>query len=175
MNKKNLTIVIAALLLGAFIFGAVGTTYAQETTPEVEEVLPEPTVTRRGFGYRSQIRVEEGEEFSFGPSDGTCDGEALGFGPGDGTCDLDGDGIPDQLRLRDGSGVGQQYGMAQGKGAGLGQGGMGQGIGTGTGVGYGAGQGAGMGRGAGGAGLGMGPGEGFGDGEGLHDGSCIDD
>ena len=59
MNKKNLTIVIAALLLGAFIFGAVGTTYAQETTPEVEEVLPEPTVTRRGFGYRSQIRVEE--------------------------------------------------------------------------------------------------------------------
>jgi len=178
MNKKNLTIVIVALLLGAIIFGAAGTAYAQTSEPEAEEVLPVPVVNRKGYGYRNQIQVEDGEEFSFGPGDGTCDGEALGFGPGDGTCDADGDGIPDQLRLRDGSAAGNQYGMGKGQGAGMGQAaGMGQGagLGTGTGEGYGAGAGMGAGRGAGGSGLGMGPGEGLGDGLGTHDGSCLDD
>jgi hypothetical protein len=172
MNKKNLTIVIVALILGAIIFGAAGTAYAQTSTPEVEEVLPAPVVNRHGYGYRYQIQVEDGEEFSFGPCDGTCDGEALGFGPGDGTCDADGDGIPDQLRLRDGSAAGNQYGMGKGQGAGMG---LGAGMGTGTGQGYGAGAGMGAGRGAGGSGLGMGPGEGLGDGLGTHDGSCLDD
>jgi len=176
MNKKGLTIVITALVLGVFVFGMAGGVFAQSETPEVEtteESLTAPVVTRkaygRGYQYRQEIIGEEGEvPLGFGPGDGTCDGEALGFGPGDGTCDLDGDGEPDQLRLQDGTGEGMKYGMGQGAG-------LGQGLGTGTGANYGAGQGAGNGRGAGGAGLGMGPGEGLYDGEGLHDGSCIDD
>lgn len=174
MNKKGLTIVITALVLGVFVFGMAGGVFAQSDSPEVEtteESLSAPIVTRKAYGRGNQIRQEiSGEEgdlqYGFGPGDGTCDGEALGFGPGDGTCD----GDPIQQRLQDGTAAGSQYGKGQGQGAGLGQG-----LGTGTGENYGAGEGAGKGRGAGGAGLGMGPGEGLGDGEGLHDGSCIND
>ena len=111
MKKKNLSIVIVALMLGVLVFGIAGSAYAQTTTPETEEALPVPQVTRRGFGR------------GMGVCDGTCDADGDGipdqlrleegsiirnqignsFGPGDGTCDADGDGIPDQLRLRDGS------------------------------------------------------------------------
>lgn len=176
MNKKGLTIVITALVLGVFVFGMAGGVFAQtDDTPEVEateESLTAPVVTRKAYGRgnqnRQEISLEEGDmQYGFGPGDGTCDGEALGFGPGDGTCD----GEPIQQRLQDGTGAGSQYGMGQG--AGLGQG-LGAG-GVGTGQGQAAGTGFGAGRGAGGNGAGAGPGQGLGDGLGLHDGSCIND
>lgn len=172
MNKKRLMIVMSALLIGAMILGLAGSVYAQTDTPAVEtENLPAPAVNRGGRGTFC---------------DGTCDADGdgapdhwqsgengelqygYGYGLGDGSCDADGDGIPDQLRLRDGSGDGNQYGQGNGNGQGAGNG-------TGTGMGYGAGQGAGAGRGAGGTSLGMGPGQGLGNGQGLHDGSCLDD
>ncbi|NLC13272.1 MAG: PTS system mannose/fructose/sorbose family transporter subunit IID, partial [Chloroflexi bacterium] len=113
MKKKNLSIVIIALMLGVLVFGIAGSAYAQTTPPEAEETLPAPQVNRRGFGR------------GLGVCDGTCDADGdgipdqlrlrdgselggqfgYGFGPGDGTCDADGDGVPDQLRLRDGSGT----------------------------------------------------------------------
>lgn len=168
MNKKSLTIVITALVLGVFVFGMVGGVFAQTDTPEVEaeESLSVPIVTRKAYGRGNQIRqeisLEEGDmQYGFGPGDGTCDGEALGFGPGDGTCD----GEPIQQRLQDGTAAGSQYGMGQGFGAG----------GVGNGQGQAAGTGFGAGRGAGGNGAGAGPGQGLGDGLGLHDGSCIND
>ena len=177
MKTKKLTIAIITLVLGIFIFGAAGSAYAQTSTPETEETLPAPEVTRQAFGH--------------GNCDGTCDADGdgirdrlqlrdgsglgnqsgYGFGPGDGTCDADGDGVPDQLRLRDASGSGMQHGMGMGQNFGSGSGtGM-----QGNGQGYGAGAGMGTGRSNGGSGLGMGPGQGMGDGQGFHDGSCMDD
>ena len=133
MNKKILGIGLTILVLGALVFSVGGSVFAQEDTPEVETTeLPEPVVTRRARG--------------FGAGTGVCDG----------TCDADGDGIPDQMRLRDGSDTGMQYGP------GTKQGGQGEGAGQS----YGPGEGQGFGPGAGqGVGQGMGPG----------DGSCIDD
>ena len=137
MNKKILGIGLTVLVLSALVFTVGGSVFAQEGTPEVQATeLPAPVVTRYGHG--------------FGPGDGTCPG----------TCDADGDGVPDQLRLRDGSGTGMQYGpgaMQGGRGQGMGQG-MGQGFGTAEGQGFGPGGGQGMGQGMG-----------------LRDGSCIDD
>ena len=171
MNKKGLTIVITALVLGVFVFGMAGGVFAQTDTPEVEteESLSATIVTRKAYGHGNQIRQEisheEGDmQYGFGPGDGTCDGEALGVGPGDGTCD----GEPIHQRRQDGSGAGSQYGMGQGAGQGLGAGGVGNGQGQAAGTGFGAG------RGAGGNGAGAGPGQGLGDGLGLHDGSCLD-
>jgi len=137
MNKKILGIGLTVLVLSALVFTVGGSVFAQEGTPEVQATeLPAPVVTRYGHG--------------FGPGDGTCPG----------TCDADGDGVPDQLRLRDGSGTGMQYGpgaIQGGRGQGMGQG-MGQGFGTAEGQGFGPGGGQGMGQGMG-----------------LRDGSCIDD
>ena len=137
MNKKILGIGLTVLVLSALVFTVGGSVFAQDGTPEVQATeLPAPVVTRYGHG--------------FGPGDGTCPG----------TCDADGDGVPDQLRLRDGSGTGMQYGrgvMMGGRGQGMGQG-MGQGFGTAEGQGFGPGGGQGMGQGMG-----------------LRDGSCIDD
>jgi hypothetical protein len=124
MNKKILGIGLTILVLGALVFTVGGSVFAQEETPEVETTeLPAPVVTRYGRG--------------FGPGNGTCDG----------SCDADGDGIPDQLRLRDGSGTGMQYGPGEGEGFGPGEG----------------------------QGFGPGNGQGMGQGMGLRDGSCIDD
>lgn len=184
MNKKRIMIVMSALLIGAMILGLAGSVYAQTETPEVEtEMLPAPVVTRgpRGAFCDGSCDADgDGvpDRWQPGGNNGTQPGN--GFCPGDGSCDADGDGIPDQLRLRDGSGTGQQYGRGNGNGQGAGGGqgagnGQGAGFGTGTGMGYGAGQGAGTGRGAGGTGQGMGPGQGQGNGQGLHDGSCLDD
>jgi len=97
---------------------------------EVTE-LPAPVVTRNRHG--------------FGPGDGTCDG----------TCDADGDGVPDQLRLRDGSGAGMQYGP------GAMQAGRGQSQNRGQGTGRGMSQG-----------FGQSNGQGMGQGMGVRDGSC---
>lgn len=137
MNKKILGIGLTVLVLSALVFTVGGSVFAQDGTPEVQATeLPAPVVTRYGHG--------------FGPGDGTCPG----------TCDADGDGVPDQLRLRDGSGTGMQYGpgaIQGGRGQGMGQG-MGQGFGTAEGQGFGPGGGQGMGQGMG-----------------LRDGSCIDD
>jgi len=125
MNKKILGIGLTILVLGALVFSVGGSVFAQEETPEVEATeLPAPVVTRYGHGY--------------GPGDGTCDG----------TCDADGDGVPDQLRLQDGTGAGMQYGRGsidRGQGQSMGQG------------------------------FGPGNGQGMGQGMGLRDGSCIDD
>ncbi len=86
-------------MLGALVFTVGGSVFAQGETPEVEVTeLPEPAVTREGRG--------------FGPGDGTCDGTC------DGTHDVDGDGLPDQLRLQDGTGTGMQYGHGYGPGDG---------------------------------------------------------
>lgn len=158
MKKNILTITIIALVLGVFVFGIAGSAYAQTTPPETEETLPAPGVTRRGFGM--------------------CDG----------TCDADGDGVPDQLRLRDGSGTGNQFGnsfgpgdgtcdadgdgipdqlrLRDGSGAGQ-QYGMGMmGNGQGVGQGFGAGGQTGMGNRNGGMGQGYGAGSGTGRGAG---------
>ena len=130
MNKKILGISLTILVLGALVFTVGGSVFAQEDTPEVETTeLPEPVVTRRARG--------------FGAGTGVCDG----------TCDADGDGIPDQMRLRDGSDTGMQYGPGTMQGAGN------QGAGAqGAGQGFGAGNKQAMGQGAG-----------------MRDGSCIDD
>ena len=134
MNKKILGIGLTILVLGALVITVGGSVFAQEATPEVEAAeLPAPVVTRSGRG--------------FGPGNGTCDG----------TCDADGDGVPDQLRLRDGSGAGMQYGPGAMRG--------GQGQGAGQSFGPGNGQGAGQ-------GMGPGNGQGMGQGMGTRDGSC---
>jgi len=141
----------------------VALVFAQEETPEVEATeLPAPVVTRYGRG--------------FGPGNGTCDG----------TCDADGDGVPDQLRLQDGTGAGMQYGHGYGPGDGTCDGNCdadGDGVpdqlrlqdGTGAGMQYGRGS---IDRGQGqsmGQGFGPGNGQGMGQGMGLRDGSCSDD
>jgi len=129
MNKKILGIGLTILVLSALVFTVGGSVFAQEETPEVEVTeLPEPAVTRNGRG--------------FGSANGTCDG----------TCDADGDGVPDQLRLQDGSGTAMQYGPGAKQG--------------------GRGQAAGQSNGSGNS-EGFGPTDG--QGTGLRDGSCIDD
>ena len=132
VNKKILGIGLTILVLGALVFSVGGSVFAQEDTPEVETTeLPEPVVTRRARG--------------FGAGTGVCDG----------TCDADGDGVPDQLRLRDGSGAGMQYGP------GAMQGGRGQSQNRGQGTGRGMSQG-----------FGQSNGQGMGQGMGVRDGSC---
>jgi len=132
MNKKIFGIGLTILVLGALVFSVGGSVFAQEETPEVEVTeLPEPAVTRNGRG--------------FGPGDGICDGTC------DGTCDADGDGIPDQMRLRDGSDTGMQYGPGTMQG--------GQGYGASQGVGFGPGNKQSAGQ----------------QGAGMRDGSCIGD
>ena len=59
MNKKGLTIVITALVLGVFVFGMAGGVFAQSETPEVEtteESLTAPVVTRKAYGRGYQFR-----------------------------------------------------------------------------------------------------------------------
>jgi len=143
MNKKIFGIGLTILVLGALVFSVGGSVFAQADTPEAAVAeLPEPAVTREGRG--------------FGPGDGTCDGTC------DGTHDVDGDGLPDQLRLQDGTGTGMQYGQAFGPADG-----SGFGPANGEGQGFAAGEGQGFGRGnkqaAGQQGAGM------------RDGSCIGD
>ena len=159
MNKKILGIGLTVLVLSALVFTVGGSVFAQEGTPEVQATeLPAPVVTRYGHG--------------FGPGDGTCPG----------TCDADGDGVPDQLRLRDGSGTGMQYGNSFGPGDGVCDGTCdadGDGVpdqlrlrdGSGTGMQYGPGA---M-QGGRGQGMGQGMGQGFGTAEGQGFGPTSSD
>lgn len=186
MKKKNVTFAIIILVIGVFAFGAAGSAFAQTSTPEVEGALPAPQVLRQRFEQRNEKRQEIcaafGDELPEGMQQ-ICDGSfvgnqfGFGFGPGDGTCDADGDGIPDQLRLRDGSGEGFHHGMGMmGRGFGFGDRNRdadGDGISDQLRLRDGSGEGSHHGMGMMGRGFSAGNGEGTGFGQQLRDGTGL--